>query len=307
MYSTMTRVAVSSIRRTNPDAKIWVCCDADTGRACKKIRDPLLDEVDKWLPVETPQGNGNFRNRFVKTKLRNILEGTFLFLDSDVLIRGSLSPLFNLDTDIAGARNHSLEDYNDQIVKRDADSLQAMGWIVRPDVYINGGVLLFRDTKGARQFSDEWHRRWLNCFKIRNSHRDQPALNSALKATQAKLHILPDQFNAQFKRNPMAIPGAILWHYYAANIGRHPDTLFDVLIRDLMEGKPLRPERVETMIRASHPWRVQNRIGERIFAFGVSRGNFRGWETAFLRKDIPGYLFRNMKRSYVYARQILLI
>ena len=40
----------------------------------------------------------------MKTRLREIIEGPFLFLDSDTLIRGDLSPIFFLDTDIAGAR-----------------------------------------------------------------------------------------------------------------------------------------------------------------------------------------------------------
>jgi len=305
LYSTMTRVAVASIRLTNPDVTTCICCDTETDRACKKARDPLQDEVDQWLPQRTPPGSANFRNRFIKTKLRNTLEGSFLFLDSDILVRGDLTPLFDLDTDIAGARNHSLEEHSEQIVKRDTDSLQEMGWTVRPDVYINGGVLLYRDTEGAHRFSDEWHHRWLQCFRVRNSHRDQPALNSALEATQASLHILPDQYNAQFKRNPIAIQDAVLWHYYAANIEKKPDTQFEILIRDLMEGTSLESTRVENLIRASHPWRVQNRISERIFSLGAARGHFKGWETAFLRNDIPGYLSRNMKRSYAYARHIL--
>lgn len=304
-FSSMTRVAVASIRITNPHIEICICCDNETGIACRKVSDPLFNEVDSWFPVDTPPGNASFRNRFIKTKLRKIINGTFLFLDSDIVVRGDLSPLFMLDTDIAGARNHSLEKYADQIYKTDAASIKALGWSVRPDVYINGGVILYKDTEAANQFANEWHRRWLHCFKIRHNHRDQPALNAALQATKVRLHQIPDQFNAQFNRNIHVIPSAVIWHYYAAGIGKHTETIFEKLVRDLMKGKSLNWQRVEQAMQAQHPWCVQNRFSNQVFKNALVRGYVYGWEAAYLRRDIPGYLFRNIKKMVSHARHLI--
>jgi len=294
-FSAMTRIAVASLRISNPSLEICICCDDKTNRSCKSMRDPLLDEADAWQPQETPAGTANFRNRFVKTRLRTTVDGAFLFLDSDVLVRGDLASLFDLDTDLAIARNHSLDDYGEQIWKTDAATLEALGWQVRSDVYVNGGGLLYQDTEGAHQFAEEWHRRWLHCVEARHNHRDQPALNAALQATQARLYQLPDRFNAQFKRNLRVLQGAALWHYYSSGIGSRPDTLFDVMVRDLMQGKPLNKTQVERMIEAPHPWRLQSGLGDWVFARGIARGWFLGWELALLRQDIPRYLYRNFR------------
>lgn len=291
-FSAMTRIAVASIRLSNPHLAISVYCDAETDRALRSARDPLCHEVDDWQPQTTPPGSASFRNRFVKTRLRSTLDGPFLFLDSDVLVRDDLSALFTLDTDLAGARNHSLADYSEQIWTSDAATLQALGWIVRPDVYINGGVLLYQDTEGARRFAEDWHQRWLHCFEAHHNHRDQPALNAALQATRPRLQVLPDRFNAQFKCNPGALQNAVLWHYYASVIDGRPETLFELLIQDLMCGKPLDLGRVEQMIHAAHPWRAQTAFGDWAFKQILARNRFSGWEAAVLRQDAPRHFYR---------------
>jgi hypothetical protein len=294
VFSAMTRVAVASIRLTNPNISISVCCDAETDRALRLAGDPLRYEVDEWRPEQTPAGHAGFRNRFVKTRLRETLDGAFLFLDSDVLVRGDLSEVFAYDADVVGARNHSRNNYADQIWQADAQALHALGWSVRHDVYINGGVLLYKDSDGARRFAEDWHRRWLHCFKARGDHRDQPALNAALQATQVRLQVLPDRFNAQFRVNLGVAPTAVVWHYYSSGAGRRPATQFESLVEDLRRGDRLDPDRVALMVRARHPWRAQTLLGEVAFARVVARGQVDGWEGALLGQDLRGYVERKV-------------
>ncbi len=69
-FTAMTRVAVASLRLSNPTMRLIVACDAESDLAIKRCSDPLIVEVDEWLVIDTPTGNAGFRNRFVKTSLR---------------------------------------------------------------------------------------------------------------------------------------------------------------------------------------------------------------------------------------------
>lgn len=253
-FSAMTRLSVAALRLTNPLVQVGLACDAVSHEAMRGVGDPLLEEVDGVVVGETPPGDTVFRNRFVKTTLRGLIDGPFLFLDSDILIRGPIDAIFETKADVAGAPNRSNDAVEKQIWSRDQDELARMGWVARPDVYVNGGVLFFQESEPARRFAQEWHKRWQQSYERGFSHRDQPALNSALAAVGPRLDILPHRFNAQFRTNADTIPGAVIWHYYAS-AGAMPTTTFEMMVRGLLRGEPLDSARVEEMIRSSHPWR----------------------------------------------------
>lgn len=254
IYSAMTRLSAASLRITNPGSTIIVTCDAYSFAAMKGCRDPLLDEADNCLVFETPTGDAVFRNRFIKTNLRNLIDGPYLFLDSDTLIRGDLSSLLQLSADIALAANHSKARVQDQIWQEDQAEITAMGWQSRSDVYVNGGLMACNNTPSAYRFATDWHRRWLASHARLKRNRDQPALNAAILATGVELEILPHRFNAQIKVSPETAANAVIWHFYSAN-GTAPITAFELLAVEVMNGRNFGHFEIETMIGQRHPWR----------------------------------------------------
>ena len=298
LYSAMTRVAVASLRCTNPSIKVVVATDPNSYQRLRASGNPLLAEVDRVVEVPAP-GYGAHANRFVKITLRQNIRGAFLFLDSDVLVRGDLSRLFLVGGDLAGARNHSLNEVSEQIYKRDAATLSALQWETRPDIYVNGGVLLYQDTEGAQKFSEEWLRRWKISVTRREDHRDQPALNAALKATEVELFQLPDQFNAQFQRNWRTLERGVIWHYYASGSTGKPNTRFEVMVKELMAGKRLDYLRVRDMINAPHPWLRNDFVGRGIFRRSHNRGELTPFRKAVLQRAIPGYCYRCLRSKAV--------
>jgi hypothetical protein len=254
IYSAMTRFAIASIRLTNPDFLITVACDSDSNIALTKIDHPLLREVDHWQVVNTPQGDDTFRNRFVKTSLRRTISGPFLFLDSDTLVRGDLSPIFKTNADIAGARNHSRETLKKQIWVKDQEILDAMNWKVSDKVYINGGVIFYNDTPKAYQFGETWHTNWLEDYNIHKRYRDQPSLNASIFDCQLKIHILEDTYNAQIEKSVNVAWDAKIWHYYFSGESNLLTQYEFVLSKKVFQNIPNLAV-VREMIKRKHPWR----------------------------------------------------
>lgn len=305
LYAAMTRIAVASLRLSNSGLRLVVACDHETDVSIRRVGNPLINEVDEWVVVDTPPGNANFRSRFIKTNLRALIKGTFLFLDSDVFVRGDLSDIFTLSADVAGARNRSQAAFNEQVRGLDATILTAMGWNTGNEVYINTGVLYYNDTAGAHQFAAEWCRRWIRSFARIGNHRDQPAMNSALHDTQPSLTVLSDRFNAQFKSTATVAAGAVIWHYYAS-LNNPPHTPFEILTNDLMHGSTLDKGKITAITASEHSWRRDTTIDNWAATAIIRRGCFNGWESAWLRREIIRHILRYVRRWFDWIRRLII-
>lgn len=280
----MARLAVACLRATNPHASIVIACDNDTDLLIRHTADPLEEAADHWIVVQTPTGDANFRNRFVKTSVRSMMVGPFLLLDSDVVVRGDLSQIFSLDTDIACARNHSRKKYGEQLSERDAAIITKMGWRISREAYYNAGVIYFGDTPTARSVSAEWHRLWLLTTSKLSVHRDQPAFNTALHDVRPKISILPDRFNAQFKKTPSSVNGAHIWHYYTS-MPTTPTT-YDKWIEQIVSGEE--PTNIAA-ITIKHPWSCPKFIHLAAVAWLLHSSNDDCWASYLLRGQMKSY------------------
>ena len=160
-YSATTQISVEAIRISNPSLRVVVVADVFSGRALKNSGHPLLNEIDELVICDTPEGNSGYRSRHVKTRLRKIIDGPFLFLDSDTLVRGDVSPIFSLDTDIAAAPNNSRDEFSEQLYEPDARTIASMKWRLDERIFLNSGVLFYNETVNARRFASLWHQKWL--------------------------------------------------------------------------------------------------------------------------------------------------
>ena len=236
----MTCLSLATVRLTNPNARIEIACDQQTHQALLTTGSQLLREADVVRDFPTPDGPPTFRNRFVKTRLRLLVSGPFLFLDSDTVVRKPLTPLFNLEADIAAAPNHSSDTLAEQIWSEDQANLYAMGWQVR-EPYVNGGVIWYADTPGSHRFAETWHRNWLLNVKCTGRHRDQTALNYSLTTTpDLILNVLP-----------------FVWHAYSTLdfSARRKDLFYQLIARCLMQDKAaLSSFNVQMLIESASPF-----------------------------------------------------
>lgn len=253
IYSAMTRLSVASIRLTNPSIRVAIACDQETDSALVANGDRVRSEVDEWLVFETPVGEPMFRNRFIKTNLRNLVDGPFLFLDSDTIVRKDIGTIFACDADLAGAPNHSADQFTDQLWEEDEAHLATMGWEIDRNVYINGGVLFYRDSDNAHRLTTVWHTLWLTSIKATSRLRDQPALNAACFETKPRLAILDTCYNAQVSIKPHTARTAAVWHYYATR-GMTDMWIFHALISTAQQNKCISRAHLQRVIASDSPF-----------------------------------------------------
>ena len=267
LFSTSTRVSAASVRVSNRKVRLTVVCDRASATAMEALGDPLPNEVDQLVVCEAPDGSGTFRNRFIKTKLRSLLEGPLLYLDGDTFVQGDLSNLFALNVDVAGAPNNSKDTFEEQMFPKDYNTLKRLGWQVRSDVFVNGGVIFLNDTSGARRFGNLWHTKYLESIEATGAFRDQPALNAALAETSS-FAILPHRYNAQFRFRPDSAADAVVLHFFssAQQYYHFAPTRYDDLTSCLLRGEPLRLRDIESLVRkraASHAVNSEESIASR--------------------------------------------
>lgn len=278
-YTAMTRVSAASLRRIHPGAQVAVVCDRETDRAVRMAQDPLLGEAGEWLAFETPPGDAAFRNRFLKTSLRERISGEYLFLDSDTIVRDDLKPLFQMVGDLAAAPNHSREDLSAQIWEGDRAILRQMGWTIGGEFYVNGGVMWVSESEGAKRFYRLWHAKWQTsktCLQAQDGEaaargspaaprprtgvdligasRDQPALNAALFESGARCVRMACRYNAQIISNPLSVRDAAVWHYYYS-LQYQAHSRIDGLIRETIRTQRVDGGRLRDLIEAQSLWR----------------------------------------------------
>lgn len=281
LYEAMTRVSLATVRLTNPSAHIEIACDEQSYQALQASDSHLFREADAVHGFPTPEGPPTFRNRFVKTQLRLLLSGPFLFLDSDTVVRKPLSALQHVHGDLAAAPNHSADSLSEQIWCEDQANLDAMGWSIR-EPYVNGGVIWYQDTPGAHRFAQAWHRNWLANVERTRRLRDQPALNYSLVETNAQMAVLDHCWNAQVEIAPKKAKDANVWHMY---LGSHPETIFEferLVKRGLVNNTWFSPDTIaKVLVSKHHPWCsrsfVDDLLATRIVRFNHMSLNTRLW------------------------------
>lgn len=220
-YSDMTAVSASFLRYIHPEARIRVLCDPSTRDALVMIGHPLLGLADEVIAKEAPYADLQSRNRYLKSRMRLLIDGDFLYLDADTLPIGKLDELFLIKEPVALAHNHNRR-YPENFPDSEKEYYRKCGWNIPSDGhYLNAGVIFWRScpdaielTRHYQQAVDSIHRNGLII-------RDQPAFNRALSVWGGEVGILPDRYNAQVEANPLSGLDASLWHFYeSVNTGK---------------------------------------------------------------------------------------
>lgn len=163
-------VSAFSLKHHNPDAHIIVVADRATyDNINSTYRRSSLDLIDELVPIEIEGDYTNMqKSRWIKTNLRNLVDGDYLFIDGDTIITDNLSSIDDLSCDIGMVLDYHTSFKNNWNVNREVNAAKR---IFNKDCslvekYYNSGVIYCKDNLVTREFYRNWHENW----KVSDSH-----------------------------------------------------------------------------------------------------------------------------------------
>ena len=269
LYADMAAVAALAVRRLHPQARTILVTDEPTTRAIDRGSHALGNIVSEIIVQPTGTDDPIVSSRRLRTILRQLVKGDYLYLDNDAIAVRPLDREWPEGADLAVAR-----DWNERGIPPDAlpnvKKLRAkLGWEFPPDRYFNGGVIFVRDTPAAHAFYAEWHRRWQQTLSL-GIPQDQLSCNSVIAAGFATVAILPDRDNWSAYSTAMLRGRARIFRFWAsAYSGEIPtDTLLGHLIARFQRDGTLDEEAIACATRDNFPW--MNDVGvKRLLASGL--------------------------------------
>ena len=167
------------------------------------------------------------RSRFLKTSLRKIVKGDFLYIDCDTLICRCLDEIDSVKEDIAMVLDAHLG-YFDSFSGNYHRSKRAGFNNLENAPFYNGGVVFSRDCEKAHLFFDAWHNRWLQSVN-KGVSEDQPALCQANVDNDYIVKELPGVWNCQLFcfKNTNDLNNAKIFHYFTDKKSKLRELLFE--------------------------------------------------------------------------------
>ena len=213
-------VSIFSLRRHHPEATVKVLMDVETKEYLSRFPQ-LTSMIDETVVVQTPAGyNAKQRSRQIKTTIRNVLKGDYIFIDTDTVI---CKPLDGIVEDIA-----EMKDFKGIAAVREGhvtmkDTLfPPTGTVKRifdidisqSPLMTNSGVMFVADIPFTHEFYKRWNENWKrSCFEKGNS-QDQPSLYATDCQYGYVIRELSGIYNAQVAMSLKYFADAVILHWW---------------------------------------------------------------------------------------------
>lgn len=204
--------SIYSLRRFHPEVKVLVLTDESTSAHLNKQK-TLVSLISEIHIINIPTYySPKERSRQLKTSARNLINGPFLFIDTDTIITGDLSAIDLINYDIAAVPEFHVplaaNPFRSSIYK----TVQRIFNINIEDskYFYNSGVMYVSDNERTRAFYKKWNENWQYSAFSKGNSQDQPSLIKTDKESGYIIQELPGIYNCQFTMN--------LAHFYDAKI-----------------------------------------------------------------------------------------
>lgn len=213
-------ISASSLRLRQPECKITVLTDDLTQKTFFGAREAIFQLADEIVCKDFPANvSGKQRSRWLKTSMRNILDGDFLFIDCDTIICEALGEITKYEADLYAVMDgHAkLTDnyFSGDILRRAKVMGYHAGFL---DVHYNSGIMWIRDTQKNREFFELWHRLWKETC-AEGYEIDQLSFNEANWRSGGHIQELDGVWNCQLELGVKYLAAAKIIHYNSFNGG----------------------------------------------------------------------------------------
>lgn len=180
VYMEQAIVSAWSVRHYNPDCRIEMVCDQDTYTTCmfgiRAQYRSLFDEIHV-REFKSDQCMKE-RSRWMKTTLREIIKGDYLYLDTDTVVCADLSYIDDFGFDLGMVLDCNCEFSHTLVYDWVVPTMQRIyGMDVSKErIYYNSGVAFVRDSQLAREFYKYWNEQWVYSLRQFGIMQDQQPL-----------------------------------------------------------------------------------------------------------------------------------
>lgn len=252
-------VSSYSVKQHNPDAHITLVTDNISNAEITDDRTNALKYIDEKIVVQTPELGKKSRSRWLKTSIRQIVKGDYLFIDTDTIITGDISEIDNVEGNICAVLDRHLSLDRNQRGEAIIKQCKRSGWNPeeKDHKYSNSGVMLVKECTESHELYKRWHEIWESSYN-RGIDIDQPALGLANRQVGYMIKELDGIWNCQILGNGLRfMHDAKILHYYNSDsrtlLHSNPfifsDGQFQQRIKDA--GFQL-PEEIKEMIKTPH-------------------------------------------------------
>lgn len=209
----MLMLSIHSLQLHNSNVQIEIVIDRDSRSVLCEKKMSLPGGV-KQIIVDIPPEWANYKSRYLKTKLRFLVDGDYLYIDVDTLITGNLEQIDNVTANMAAVPdgNGPLGLWN----KNEAELCYRAG-IPSPMgmPYFNSGVMFVKDTPSSYLFYEQWHRLW-KTIASGGIGRDQMSLLAVNEKLRYPISELSGVWNCQVYYSTAVhyFRNAKILHYY---------------------------------------------------------------------------------------------
>ena len=217
LYFEQAWASAWSLKRYNPNAHIILLTDQATNDTIKsEERKAALNVIDEICIVTFEEDYTNKeKSRWIKTNMRNLICGDFLFIDADTIITGNLDGIEHVDCAIGAVLDnhcHSREISKFPIFQMMYTNLfqQIYGIDYKDDTDVyNSGVLLVRDVPAAYEFFNLWHQNWL-ISRLHGEYRDQLSMTKVIQEKENIITELSGVYNCQIRTSVQYLYDALI-------------------------------------------------------------------------------------------------
>ena len=248
-YIEQALISIWSARYHNPDAHIVLIVDDKTNELLVGKRAEVLEYITEKIviPFEDTTLTPMYRSRYIKTQVRQMIEGNFLFIDSDTICQCPLNDIDNFNCEVGAVLESHLQ--VSEFCKSLHNEAQKYCAEIGVDIdaerfYYSSGVVFVKDTIQTRKLYELWHQYWLD-GNDKGVRIDQPSFAKANREMGHIVEMISDTYNCILFTRPPFLREAHILHIAAY---QNPSFLFTNKVLNYVRENGLENKWLQAMI-----------------------------------------------------------
>ena len=239
LYIEQALLATYSARIHNPSAYIVLIVDDITNRLITEDRCKIINHINEIIVIPFEEDKSMvYRSRWIKTSVRSLVKGDFLFVDCDTITTKSLTDIDFLNCKMGAVPDSHLlvKEYGEELLTTSKAKVSRIGIdLEQEEIYFSSGVLFVKDVPETHLLYKKWHSIWLQGVQ-QGLNIDQPALAKANIEIGYLIERIADKYNCIIYTQPDFAKEASILHFTAY---RNPSWLFSKRVLNIIrsEGK----------------------------------------------------------------------